>query len=316
MSKAHRDFPRRANGSDSTYTLMAFEREFPDDATCLEYLVKKLYPNGIYCPKCARVTKHHRESQRPAYKCQYCGHHEHPMRGTIFQDSATSLKLWFYAIHLMAATRCGISAKQIEREIGVTYKCAWRMFKQIRSMLDENGDGPKLAGKVEVDESFYGGKEKNKHRNKRHSDYVKGTVGKTPVWGAVEREGRVVARVVPDTKARTLLPHVRERIMPHTMVFTDEARVYRTLPQLGYRHERVYHSANIYVDGDAHVNTLEGFWSLTKNGIRGVYHNVSTKYLQTYLNEYAFRFNRRKSLHLEQPMFDAFMGRITKKAAA
>lgn len=291
---------------------MEFEREYPDDAACLEVLVKKLYPNGIFCPTCKKITKHHRETNRPSYACQNCGHHEHPMRGTIFEDSATSLKLWFYAIYLMSSTRCGISAKQIEREIGVTYKCAWRMFNKIRSMLDES-DGPKLSGKVETDESFFGGKETNKHKRKKLPGNVRGTVGKTTVWGAVERQGRVVARVVPDTSARSLLSQVRARIMPQTTIFTDEAFVYRTLPRLGYHHERVYHSAQIYVDGDAHTNTIEGFWSLTKNGIRGVYHNVSTKHLQSYLNEYAFRFNRRKSLG-RRNMFDAFVNQIKKEA--
>lgn len=176
-------------------------------------------------------------------------------------------------------------------------------------MLDEH-DGPKLSGRVEVDESFFGGKEANKHQQRRRSSN-RGPVGKTAVWGAVERQGRVVARVVPDTTARIILPHVRERIMPQSVVFTDEARIYRNLPRLGYGHQRVYHSAGIYVDGDAHTNTIEGFWSLTKNGIRGVYHNVSAKYLQNYLNEYAFRFNRRKSLGRHN-MFDAFVGRIHK----
>ncbi len=312
MSKSNRNNPLRSDASDGTFSMMEFDREFPDDAACLEWLKSRLYPNGIFCPKCQKITKHYRIANRPSYSCQFCGHHEHPMRGTIFQDSATSLKLWFHAIFLMASTRCGISAKQLERELGVTYKCAWRMFNRIRSMLDE-GDGPKLSGKVEVDESFFGGKEGNKHVGKRHS-FKRGPVGKTAVWGAVERDGRVVARVVPNVTARSVLPRLRERIMPRTTIFTDEARIYRTLPRLGYEHQRVYHSAGIYVDGDAHTNTIEGFWSLTKNGIRGVYHNVSTKHLQAYLNEYAFRFNRRKSLG-KRNMFDAFVERIAKKAS-
>jgi len=314
MSKSNRNNPLRSGSSDGTFSMMEFDREFPDDAACLEWLKNRLYPNGIHCPKCDKVTKHYRVKDRPSYSCQFCGHHEHPMRGTIFQDSATSLKLWFHAIFLMASTRCGISAKQLERELGVTYKCAWRMFNRIRSMLDEDGDGPKLSGKVETDESYFGGKEPNKHWNKRQSS-KRGPVGKTAVWGAVEREGRVIARVLSDTKARTVLPYLRERIMPRSVVFTDEARIYRTLPRYGYEHQRVYHTAGIYVDGDAHTNTIEGFWSLTKNGIRGVYHNVSTKHLQSYLNEYSFRFNRRKSLG-KRNMFDAFVNRIEKNQAS
>lgn len=159
MSKANRNYPIRSGVSDSAYSLMDFERDYPDDAACLAKLVESLYPNGIFCPKCEAVTKHHRDSKRPSYSCQNCGRHEHPMRGTIFQDSATSLKLWFYAMYLMASTRCGISAKQLEREIGVTYKCAWRMFKQIRSMLYED-DAPKLSGEIEMDESTFAGLEK------------------------------------------------------------------------------------------------------------------------------------------------------------
>lgn len=286
---------------------MEFEKEYADDAACLESLVNKLYPNGIYCPTCKAVTKHHREAKRPSFACQNCGHHEHPMKGTIFEDSATSLKLWFYAIYIMSATRCGISAKQLGREIGVTYKTAWRMFHLIRKELLPN-DGEPLSGNVEIDESFYGGKAKNKHAIKKPNQ-KSGPAGKTVVWGAVERGGRVVARVVPDAKYPTLLEQVRTRVLPQSMVFTDEADQYTALPSMGYQHRRVNHSARVYVDGDAHTNTIEGFWSLTKNGIRGVYRNVSHKYLQHYLDEYAFRFNRRGR---QSPMFHHFMGRVRK----
>src|ERR1700683_2192856 len=159
MSKSNRNKPIRSESSDSTFSMMDFNREFPDDSACLEWLKNRLYPDGIFCPKCQKVTKHHRVANRPSYCCQFCGHHEHPMRGTIFQDSATSLKLWFYAAYIMSVTRCGISAKQLGRELGVTYKTAWRMFHLIRKMLEEK-DGDPLAGEVEIDEAFYGGKEK------------------------------------------------------------------------------------------------------------------------------------------------------------
>ena len=146
MSKSDRNNPRRSSASESRYTLFEFEQEYPDDAACLEALVARLYPDGIYCFKCQKVTKHHRVKSRTCYECQFCGHQEYPMKGTIFEGSATSLRLWFYAIYLMASTRCGISAKQLERELGVTYKTAWRMFNKIRSLLDQDEGEPLAEG--------------------------------------------------------------------------------------------------------------------------------------------------------------------------
>src|SRR6266550_595517 len=153
MSKSDRNNPKRSSASESRYTFYDFDREFPDDAACLDWLVGHLYPEGIFCPKCGKVTKHHRVKTRTCYACQFCGHQEYPLSGTIFQDSATSLKLWFHAFFLMAQTRCGISAKQLERELGVTYKTAWRMANRIRSQLMAQDDD-QLTGKVEVDETF------------------------------------------------------------------------------------------------------------------------------------------------------------------
>jgi len=174
------------------YTLKDFQRQYPDDATCLEWLRNYLYPDGIYCIKCEATTKHHRVKSRPSYSCDHCGHHVHPTAGTIFHKSPTPLSTWFYAIYLMASTRCGISAKQIQRETGVTYKTAWRMFKQIRTMLDERDSGQLGGGGkggVEMDETYYGGRGKSYPGRASATDKH----AKTPVVGMVERKGRHTA---------------------------------------------------------------------------------------------------------------------------
>jgi transposase-like protein len=311
--KTDRNDPRNARSSDATTTVFDFERRFPDDAACLEELVRMLYPDGIKCPNCKKVTKHHRLKNRPAYSCQFCGHLEYPMKGTIFEGSSTSLKLWFYGMYLMASTRCGISAKQLEREVGVSYPTALRMFRQIRSLLDQ-GD-VLLGGTVEMDESYFGGKDKWKHERKRPH---KGTGGvtKTTVVGMVERgasgtKGKVVAKVADGTGIRDLIPHAKQHVLPATTVYTDEWRAYRHLGGLGYDHSRINHSQGVYVSGDVHTNTIEGFWATVKRGIGGTYHSVSTKHLQSYLDEYAFRYNNRGT---PDGMFNAFLGRIEKTA--
>jgi transposase len=287
------------------YTLKEFQKQFPDDATCLEWLKNRLYPDGIFCDACQAVTKHHRVKSRPSYSCDHCGHHVHPTADTIFHKSPTPLTTWFYAVYLMASTRCGISAKQIQRETGVTYKTAWRMFKQIRSMLADETSGPigGLGRKVEMDETYYG--------SRSEGTRGRGTK-KTPVVGMVQRKGQVRAFVAADVKSDTLRGLIKEHVLPSTTVFTDDFRSYNGIGARGYTHRRINHSEKVYVNGDAHTNTIEGFWSLIKRGIGGVYHQVGRHYLQTYLNEYSFRYNRRFD---EQPMFLSFLQQVEKRDA-
>lgn len=237
------------------------------------------------------------------------------MVGTIFEGSAASLRLWFYAMYLMASTRCGISAKQLKRELGVTYKCAWRMFHKIRSLMQDD-ETETFIGPVEMDEMYVGGKAKNMHRAKRAERITgRGAWGKTSVFGMVQRgtdttHGKVVAKVVTDAGAATLLPHVQKKVLEKTTVYIDEWAAYNTLGEKGYTHSRVAHAQEVRVSGDEHKNTTEGIWSLVKRGISGVYHSVSTKHLQAYLDEYAFRYNNRDATG--RGVFDAVLGQIEK----
>jgi transposase-like protein len=290
------------------YTIKDFDRDFPNDAACLDWLKNYLYPDGITCEndRCKRygkVTKHYRDLRRRSYSCAYCGYHVHPAVGTIFHKSPTSLKSWFYAIFLMAQTRCGISAKQLERELGVTYKTAWRMFRQIRSMLADPRPAPPLGGAkpVEADEAYIGGVQPRK-RGKPNPD----DTNKVSVLGIAERNGRIRAFVTPVT-ADALLTHIARNVNRKSTIYTDDSNYYDWLKHLGFDHHSIAHYKKVYVDGDIHTNTIEGFWSLVKRGTSGVYHRVGRDYLQDYLNEFAFRYSHRFDY---QPMFRTFLGQI------
>ena len=279
------------------YTIKQFDAQFPDEDACLEFIKNVRWPNGITCAKCNRVTKHFRIVGRKVYSCEFCGTHVSPTADTIFHKSSTSLRSWFHAMFLMASTRTGISAKQLEREIGVTYKTAWRMFTQIRKLMAQ-GD-ISLFGEVEVDETYIGGRRPGKRG--------RGAEGKTIVAGMVERGGQAVVKVVPDVKARTLVPLIQEHVPAGQTVYTDEMLSYNKLSSLGYFHETIQHQAKQYVAGRVHTNNIEGMWSNVKRGIDGVNHAVTPKYLQGYLDSYVFRFNHRAD---EAPMFAQMLGKI------
>ncbi|MGA3184440.1 MAG: IS1595 family transposase [Candidatus Dormibacteria bacterium] len=291
----NRNNPTRGTASESRYSLMEFMAEFPDDDACLTYLWRSRHsPDGEHalCPRCQierTFHRYHTAQQRQSWTCSACGLHVHPTAGTIFHKSSTSLHLWFYALYLITSTRCGISAKQLERELGVTYKTAWRMFNVIRnSLMAENGIT--LSGTVEMDETYL--------TPRRRRDEPTWHSGHNPrervVMGAVQRQGKVVARYVPSANGLAVEYMTEAHVLPASMIYTDTARIYRRLPGRGYGHERVNHSAGIYVSGDVHTQTIEGFWALLKSGIRGTYHSVSTKWLQSYLDEYAWRYNHRE----------------------
>lgn len=284
------------------YTLLDMQREFPDDKTCVEWLFNYQHPNGLTCEKCGVVnSKFHYVAQKKSFSCQWCGHHVFPCAGTIFDHSPTPLTKWFYAIYLMSQTRTGISAKQLERELGVTYKTAWRMFKMIRSVLDDNGDAfGSGGGDVEVDETYVGG-----HRKGTRG---RGSENKTPVVGIIERKGRAKAKVVPNSKYLSIIPLVTDTVDPSAAVHTDEYGVYKSLDKLGFDHQTVQHQRKQYVSANVHTNSVEGFWAQVKNAVNGVHHGVSPDYLQHYVNEYAFRYSHRNDV---TPMFSTILFRAS-----
>jgi transposase len=301
MPPVDRANPKRAKASESTYSFMEFQREFPNDEACLDWLWRTRFAadgHTTLCPKCERERRFHRVNDRPAWDCDTCGYHLHPTAGTIFHKSSTSLQLWFFAMYVMASTRCGISAKQLERELGVTYKTAWRMFNLIRNELMEQDETP-LSGEVEADETYIGGKMRQSDRSRdpdpiKRRQHAQAWANQRPtVFGAVERGGRVRATVAANSGAATVQGLVHEYVLPSALIYTDDWSGYRTLGHKGYRHRRINHSARVYVEGDVHTQTIDGFFGLVKNAIRGVHHGVSEKWLQGYLNEYVWRWNRR-----------------------
>jgi transposase-like protein len=260
--------------------------------------MKTRFGETLDCPKCSKNGKFHRVKSRPVYECQWCGYQLSPMVNTPFEKSRTPLQKWFYAIYLFTTSRHGVPAKELQRQLSVTYKTAWRMGHQIRQyMADIDGDnGIGGAGKhVEIDETYVGGKTKGqgKYRDK-----------KVAVFGMLERGGNIMTKVVGNSRRATLLPIIEANVAKGSEVSTDEYHAYKVLGMSGYDHATVNHAKEEWVRGITHTNTLDGFWARFKLSVRGTHIHISRKHMDKYLGEFEFRFNLRAN---PTSMLDALM---------
>lgn len=275
-------------------TLIELMDYFKSEEICVKYLAKIRWDSNVICPYSdCQHTKVFHFSDCKTFKCAKCRKKFSVRVGTIFQDSKIPLRKWFAAIYLITSHKKGISSIQLAKDIGVQQKSAWFMMHRIRHTFGIGVKTDKLTGDVEADETYMGGAEKNKHKSKK----MKGTQGrsvktKTPVAGVIQRGGELRVEIVEDTKGKNLRPFVIKNIAVGSKLHTDEWWGYRGLTEL-YQHQIVKHNEKEYVKGDVHTNTLEGFWSLLKRGVDGIYHSISDKHLQKYLNEFAFRYNTR-----------------------
>ena len=271
------------------FTLSDFLNRYSTNEKCLEEIKTIRFPEGITCKTCKKVTKHYKIKGRMQYACANCGTHIAPLAGTIFEKTTTPLTSWFYAMFLMINTRAGISAKQLERELGVTYKTAWRIFHQIRILM---ADATMTfdSGIVEIDETYVGGKDKNRLRR-----WHQGVENKEIIMGMVQRKGKVFLKHIPTTGKWALLEQIQAHVDPKVRVITDQYVGYKNIHKYGYKHDAVDHSKMYVIKGtDIHTQNIENVWSHLKRGIFGVYRHVSKKYLQAYADEFAFRYNNRK----------------------
>ena len=271
------------------YTFKQFQAEYPDDAACLAQLMKtKFGGSELTCPGCGvEKAKFHPMHTRKAYACQECGHHIYPCAGTIFHKSSTPLTKWFFAIYLMTSTRHGVAAKELERQLGVTYKCAWRMAHELRKLMASADYRGPLSGHVEVDETLMGGSQNRK-------DYQSKGTNKTVIMGMVERDGKILASPIPDTYKITLDPIVRANVAMGSRISTDEHKAYALLSD-AYDHQTVKHRNREYVRGDIHTNTLEGHWSHFKRAVLGTHVHISVQHMWKYVSEFSYRRNYRHS---------------------
>jgi transposase-like protein len=275
-------------------SLREFQNRFPTEDSCLDHLFEVRYA-GTECPKCSRPIRYTRVRGRRAYQCQWCANFLYPTAGTPFDRTRTSLRDWFYVMFLFTTTRNGVAAKRVERELGVTYKTAWRMCDQIRKYMTALDSDDPLGGvgeTVEIDETFIGGVVRGKGQGPQMQN-------KSIVLGMLEKGGELVTRVVPNRREHHLRPLIQSYVLPGTNVHTDQHSSFQNLGDCGYRHSRVNHKAFEYVGPSGEtVNRLEGFWAILKRGINGTHIHVSSKHLPKYLGEFEYRWNMRDVPHL------------------
>lgn len=265
---------------------------------CREYLEKLRWNNEPICPHCGECsTRHYKLKAKGVFKglrrCRGCSKPFTVTVGTMFEGTHISLKKWFIAIFIFSSHKKGISSYQLARDLGITQKSAWFMLGRIRNAYTTK-DSIKMDGEIQIDETYVGGKNKNRHNDKKVKESQGRSVkDKTPVLGLINN-GKVTTEVVANTKAKTLRPIIEQMVEKGAIVITDEWKAYNSLNQ-DYQHEVVKHHASQYVNKNGFsTNSVENFWSLLKRGITGIYHQVSRKHLKRYCDEFAFRFNTRK----------------------
>lgn len=299
--------PKTAHHRIHQMTVADFEAHFPNETACKKYLMVNRWPDGVVrCPRCGFEAQEH-GTKDFHWQCYNCGptasYRFSVLVDTIFENTNKPLRDWFRVMHLMLTSKKGMSALQIFRYMGFgSYKTAWLMCSKIRVALG-NVEFKKLIGVVEIDETFVGGKAKNKHKSKRSDTNGTGPKGprggigsgKAVLVGAVSRKGNVVAKMVNGIGGDDLMPFIRESVSTKvSLLCTDAWKTYKMLDK-EYTHGIVDHRAGQYVVGAIHTNTIEGFWSLVKRGIMGTFHKVSHKYLPLYVNEFEFRYNNREN---------------------